>query len=160
MVVDVGDNNHHVLQYFGLKAEEAPTLRFINMETTKKYTPSDGGPVTAASVTAFCHAVLNGKVKVRAGWHTQGMGMGTAALRRHLQQSALPGFSQPYLLSQEVPADWDQRPVKTLVGKNFEQVAFDETKNVFIKFCKCGQWRTVSGWVVGGRAGYANAPLC
>ncbi|XP_032125241.1 protein disulfide-isomerase A2 isoform X4 [Sapajus apella] len=54
----------------------------------------------------------------------------------------LPGFGeaaprfrgQPYVLSQEVPPDWDQQPVKTLVGKNFEQVAFDETKNVFVKF--------------------------
>ncbi|XP_054442763.1 protein disulfide-isomerase A2 [Pteronotus mesoamericanus] len=103
VVVDVGANNSHVLQYFGLKAEEAPTLRFINMETTKKYMPADRGLVTADSVTAFCHSVLSNKVK-------------------------------PYLLSQEVPPDWDQRPVKTLVGKNFEQVAFDETKNVFIKF--------------------------
>lgn len=64
MVVDVGANNDHVLQYFGLKAEEVPTLRFINMETTKKYAPAAGGPVTAASVTAFCHAVLGGQVKV------------------------------------------------------------------------------------------------
>ncbi|XP_040315527.1 protein disulfide-isomerase A2 isoform X2 [Herpailurus yagouaroundi] len=103
VVVDVGADNGHVLQYFGLKAEEAPTLRFINMETTKKYAPAHGGPLTATSVTAFCHAVLGGEVK-------------------------------PYLLSQELPPDWDQRPVKTLVGKNFEQVAFDETKNVFIKF--------------------------
>lgn len=46
-------------------------------------------------------------------------------------------FPQHYLLSQEVPPDWDQRPVKTLVGKNFQQVAFDETKNVFVKFCEC-----------------------
>ncbi|XP_004270528.3 protein disulfide-isomerase A2 isoform X2 [Orcinus orca] len=103
VVVDVGASNDHVLQYFGLKAEEAPTLRFINIETTKKYMPADRGPVTATSVAAFCHAVLGGEVK-------------------------------PYRLSQEVPPDWDQRPVKTLVGKNFEQVAFDETKNVFIKF--------------------------
>ncbi|XP_059933682.1 protein disulfide-isomerase A2 [Mesoplodon densirostris] len=103
VVVDVGASNDHVLQYFGLKAEEAPTLRFINIETTKKYMPVDRGPVTATSVADFCRAVLGGEVK-------------------------------PYHLSQEVPPDWDQRPVKTLVGKNFEQVAFDETKNVFIKF--------------------------
>ena len=64
MVVDVGADNGHVLRYFGLKAEEAPTLRFINMETTKKYAPAHGGPLTAASVTAFCHAVLGGEVKV------------------------------------------------------------------------------------------------
>ncbi|KAF5921008.1 hypothetical protein HPG69_005586 [Diceros bicornis minor] len=49
-------------------------------------------------------------------------------------EAAPPFRGQPYLVSQEVPPDWDQRPVKTLVGKNFEQVAFDETKNVFIKF--------------------------
>uniref|UniRef100_A0A4X1UN64 Protein disulfide-isomerase A2 n=1 Tax=Sus scrofa TaxID=9823 RepID=A0A4X1UN64_PIG len=103
VVVDVGANNDHVLQYFGLKAEEAPTLRFVNMETTKKYAPADKEPVTATSVAAFCRAVLGGELK-------------------------------PYRLSQEIPPDWDQRPVKTLVGKNFEQVAFDETKNVFIKF--------------------------
>ncbi|XP_054524068.1 protein disulfide-isomerase A2 isoform X3 [Pan troglodytes] len=103
VVVDVVADNEHVLQYFGLKAEAAPTLRLVNLETTKKYAPVDGGPVTAASITAFCHAVLNGQVK-------------------------------PYLLSQEIPPDWDQRPVKTLVSKNFEQVAFDETKNVFVKF--------------------------
>ncbi|CAK7304688.1 Protein disulfide-isomerase A2 [Vulpes lagopus] len=103
VVVDVGASNAHVLQYFGLKAEEAPALRFINMETTKKYAPAGGGPLTAAAVATFCHAVLSGQVK-------------------------------PYLLSQDVPPDWDRRPVKTLVGQNFEQVAFDETKNVFVKF--------------------------
>ncbi|KAM7227861.1 hypothetical protein CapIbe_020315 [Capra ibex] len=103
VVVDVGADNDHVLQYFGLKAQEAPTLRFINVETTKKYAPEHGAAVTAAAITDFCRAVLGGGIK-------------------------------PYRLSQEVPPDWDQRPVKTLVGKNFEQVAFDETKNVFIKF--------------------------
>ncbi|XP_062957254.1 protein disulfide-isomerase A2 [Cynocephalus volans] len=103
VVVDVAASNDHVLQYFGLKAQEAPTLRLINVETTKKYAPEDRGLITAASVAAFCHAVLSNEVK-------------------------------PYLLSQEVPPDWDEQPVKTLVGKNFEQVAFDETKNVFIKF--------------------------
>uniref|UniRef100_A0A8D2JQG5 Protein disulfide-isomerase A2 n=1 Tax=Sciurus vulgaris TaxID=55149 RepID=A0A8D2JQG5_SCIVU len=103
VVVDVAANNDHVLRYFGLKAEEAPTLRLVNIETTKKYAPTGGGPISSASVAAFCQTVLSGELK-------------------------------PYFLSQEVPPDWDQRPVKTLVGKNFEQVAFDETKNVFVKF--------------------------
>ncbi|XP_007528033.1 protein disulfide-isomerase A2 [Erinaceus europaeus] len=103
VVVDVDADNDHVLRYFGMRAEEAPTLRLVNVETTKKYAPTDRSPITAASVAAFCHAVLGGEV-------------------------------QPYRLSQDLPPDWDQRPVKTLVGKNFEQVAFDESKNVFVKF--------------------------
>lgn len=156
VVVDVGANNDHVLQYFGLKAEEAPTLRFVNMETTKKYAPADKEPVTATSVAAFCRAVLGGELKVRCGL---AHGVGAVGNSRSLERppTEAPGpFPQPYRLSQEIPPDWDQRPVKTLVGKNFEQVAFDETKNVFIKFCECG---AAGRRVAGDPAGCADAPL-
>ncbi|KAM6299091.1 protein disulfide-isomerase A2 [Aegotheles albertisi] len=53
---------------------------------------------------------------------------------RDFIQAVLDGKRKPHLLSAEPPEDWDTRPVKVLVGKTFEQVAFDETKNVFVKF--------------------------
>jgi len=43
---------------------------------------------------------------------------------------------QPYYKSEPVPDDWDARPVKTLVGANFKEVAMDKSKHVFVVFCK------------------------
>ncbi|XP_041318325.1 protein disulfide-isomerase A2 [Pyrgilauda ruficollis] len=57
----------------------------------------------------------------------------SSAIRTFIQ-AVLDGKVKPHLLSAEPPEDWDTRPVKVLVGKTFEQVAFDETKNVFVKF--------------------------
>uniref|UniRef100_A0A8C0HG08 protein disulfide-isomerase n=1 Tax=Chelonoidis abingdonii TaxID=106734 RepID=A0A8C0HG08_CHEAB len=102
VLIDVNGEGAQVLQYFGLKSHEAPTMRFINIETNRKYRMATD-EFTSQAVGSFAQAVLDGKV-------------------------------QPHLMSEEVPEDWDKRPVKVLVGKNFEQVAYDETKNVFVKF--------------------------
>jgi len=42
---------------------------------------------------------------------------------------------QPFYISEEIPEDWDARPVKILVGKNFEEIAYDKSKDVFVEFC-------------------------
>ncbi|KAM8878553.1 protein disulfide-isomerase A2 [Spinachia spinachia] len=58
----------------------------------------------------------------------------TADSLRQLCQDVVAGTAKPYYRTKEIPEDWDKEPVKVLVGKNFESVAMDTTKNVFVEF--------------------------
>lgn len=49
-------------------------------------------------------------------------------------QKFLDGKLKQHLLSQELPEDWDKTPVKTLVASNFDDVAFNKDKDVFVEF--------------------------
>ncbi|KAM4697442.1 protein disulfide-isomerase-like protein of the testis [Rhinophrynus dorsalis] len=53
---------------------------------------------------------------------------------RSFCQSYLDGKAKPKTESEEVPSDWDKHPVKVLVGKNFNYVAFNKTTNTFVMF--------------------------
>ncbi|XP_064414991.1 protein disulfide-isomerase A2 [Latimeria chalumnae] len=100
--IDINGNNEHVLKYFGLKNEDVPTIRLINIETVKKYIISRK-ELSAETIKNFCQDAVDGKLK-------------------------------PHLMSEDIPEDWDKDPVKVLVGINFEEVAFHESKNVFVEF--------------------------
>ena len=51
-------------------------------------------------------------------------------------QSYLDETIQEFRMSTEVPENWDAKPVKVLVQKNFKDVAMSTDKNVFVDFCK------------------------
>jgi len=41
---------------------------------------------------------------------------------------------KPHLLSEDVPDDWDKKPVKYLVSKNFDEAVKKSKKNVLVEF--------------------------
>lgn len=49
-------------------------------------------------------------------------------------QKFVDGKLKQHLLSQELPEDWDKNPVKVLVSTNFDEVAFDKSKDVLVEF--------------------------
>lgn len=53
---------------------------------------------------------------------------------RSFCQSYLDGKAKPQRDSEDIPEDWEKHPVKVLVGKNFNKVAFNKSSNAFVMF--------------------------
>lgn len=116
VVIDSDQTEHErIIEYFGLKKDELPSLRFIKLqeEMTKYMYPHK--ELVEDKIAEFVHGVLDGKIK-------------------------------PHLLTQELPEDWDKHPVKTLVGTNFDEVAFDKSKDVLVEFYApwCGHCKALA----------------
>merc|ERR1711981_1520307 len=91
-------DNGRILEFFGLKEEECPDVRIIEMgKTMQKFKP-DSADLTQAGFEAFVSGVLDGSI-------------------------------QRHLMSEDVPEDNDG-PVVTIVGKNFEEIAYNKDKAV------------------------------
>ena len=98
------EENERVMEFFGLKKEDAPTIRLISLgnQDMNKYKPESNEIKTDVIV------------KFVSDYFAKNL--------------------RPHLLSAEIPADWDAQPVKVLVGKNFDAVARDKTKSVLVEF--------------------------
>jgi protein disulfide-isomerase A1 len=102
------EENERIMEFFGITAEDTPTYRIINVEEEMaKFAPpllDDGKPDMTS-----------------AGMMDFVQGYVDGTLKRHLN-------------TEEVPEDWDAKPVKVLTGKNFDEVALDESKHALVEF--------------------------
>jgi len=95
-------DNGRILEFFGLKEEDCPSIRMIEMgKTMQKFKP-ESDDLSQDSISAFVTGVLDGSIK------------------RHL-------------MSEDIPEKNDD-PVFYIVGKQFEEVAYNADKAVFVEF--------------------------
>lgn len=103
--VDIDVTDHQrILEFFNTKMEDCPTYRYISL-----------------------------KEEGMAKFKPDKTEITTESIRTFVQDIQ-DGKMQPHLNSEEIPDDWDAKPVKVLVGKNFNEVARDKTKHVFVEF--------------------------
>ncbi len=106
VTVDTEEDDHRrIIEFLGLKGETFPLMRIIQMkDDIDKYKPVDAYDVTNEEDL------------------------------RNFVQNYLDGKVPQHYLTEDLPEDWDAKPVKILTGKNFDKVVFDKTKTVLVEF--------------------------
>jgi len=116
--LDIADEEHaNVLDFFGIKTDQCPTFVIFEMESSAKFLPP------AEKAQEISASNMGGFVN-----------------------DYFDGKIQKSIKSAELPADWDAKPVKVLVSTNFEEVAMDKTKDVFVEFYApwCGHCKSLA----------------
>ncbi|XP_074110930.1 protein disulfide-isomerase-like isoform X2 [Cotesia typhae] len=93
-----------MLEYFGLKKKDVPAMRIINMVDSGFHKFKPENP----------------ELKDKNIYD--------------FASKYLKGELKRYLSAEDVPEDWDAKPVKVLTGKNFEKIAMDKSKHVLVGF--------------------------
>lgn len=116
LVVSVGKGNERVLNYFGVTKADQPTAAVVNMP--------EGGSMKK---------YMLGSTDV------------TKAKLSAFTADYKAGKLSPHLKSEEAPAD-NSGNVKVLVGKTFESIVLDESKDVLVEFYApwCGHCKSLA----------------
>lgn len=105
IVIDADVSDHQrILDFFYITDSSIPTLRFVHFK--------DGN---------------NNKYKMKNN------DLSPESVKAFIEDG-IAGKLRVEVKSEKIPEDWDKAPVKVLVGDNFEDVALDVTKDVFVSF--------------------------
>jgi len=112
-------NNDHegVLDYLGLTKDSCPTFTIYNINSGSKFLPESDKAKDISETNI-----------------------------RKFVKDYFDGNLKKFLKSQALPEDWDAGDVKTLVNSNFDEIAKDKTKDVFIMFYApwCGHCKAMA----------------
>lgn len=105
VTIDTENSDHsRILDFFGVKKADKPQMRMIKLE-------DEMAKFKPQDETNLDSEVVASFVK-----------------------GVLDGTVKQHLLSQDLPEDWNDKPVKVLVSSNFDEVAMDKNKHVLVEF--------------------------